>query len=100
MPSGPKVRSVTFTDSSCVVQLDHAVGLSTADGTTPGEFEVSMDKVSWKRAEATIVGNQIAIAGDNIRAVRYAWSDVPAGANVVNADGLPMAPFRWTKFEW
>ena len=42
----------------------------------------------------------ITIAGNGIVAVRYAWSDVPADANVVNADGLPMAPFRWTKLEW
>ena len=100
LPSGPKVRSVTFSESSCVVELDHAVGLATSDGATPGAFEVSTDKRSWQTAEATIVGNQITIAGNGIHAVRYAWSDVPADANVVNADGLPMAPFRWTKFEW
>lgn len=100
LPSGPKVRSVTFTESSCVVQLDHAVGLGTRDGTAPGEFEVSIDKRSWQAAEATIAGNQITISGNGIVAVRYAWSDVPVDANVVNADGLPMAPFRRAKFEW
>ena len=100
LPSGPKVRSVTFTESSCVVQLDHAVGLGTRDGAAPGEFEVSIDKRSWQAAEATIAGNQITISGNGIVAVRYAWSDVPVDANVVNADGLPMAPFRRAKFEW
>ncbi len=100
LPTGPKVRSVTFSESSCVVELDHAVGLATADGDAPGAFEVSSDKRSWQSAEATIAGNQITIAGNGIVAVRYAWSDVPADANVVNADGLPMAPFRWTKFDW
>ncbi|MEC7128618.1 MAG: sialate O-acetylesterase, partial [Planctomycetota bacterium] len=100
LPSGPKVRSVTFSESSCVVELDHAVGLATSDGVAPGAFEVSSDKRSWQSAEATIAGNQITIAGNGIVAVRYAWSDVPADANVVNADGLPMAPFRWTKFDW
>ena len=100
LPSGPKVRSVTFSESSCVVELDHAVGLATSDGAAPGAFEVSSDKHSWQSAEATIAGNQITIAGNGIVAVRYAWSDVPADANVVNADGLPMAPFRWTKFDW
>ena len=100
LPSGPKVRSVTFIESSCVVELDHAVGLGTRDGAAPGEFEVSTDKRSWQAAEATIAGNQITISGNGIVAVRYAWSDVPVDANVVNADGLPMAPFRWTKFEW
>ncbi|MEC8101442.1 MAG: sialate O-acetylesterase [Planctomycetota bacterium] len=100
LPSGPKVRSVTFSESSCVLELDYAVGLSTSDDAAPGAFEVSTDKRSWQTAEATIAGNQITISGDGIRAVRYAWSDVPADANVVNADGLPMAPFRWTKFEW
>ena len=100
LPSGPKVRTVTLSESSCVVELDHAVGLATSDGAAPGAFEVSTDKRSWQTAEATIAGNQITIAGDGIRAVRYAWSDVPVDANVVNVDGLPMAPFRWTKFEW
>jgi sialate O-acetylesterase len=82
------------------VELDHAVGLSTSDGAAPGAFEVSTDKRSWQTAEATIAGNQITVAGNGIAAVRYAWSDVPADANVVNTDGLPMAPFRWTKFDW
>ena len=100
LPTGPKVRSVTFSESSCVVELDHAVGLGTSDGIAPGAFEVSSDKRSWQSAQATIAGNQITIAEHGIVAVRYAWSDVPADANVVNADGLPMAPFRWTKFDW
>ena len=99
LPTGPKVRSVGFTDSSCVVELDHAVGLATRDGAAPGDFEVSTDKRSWQAAEATISGNQITIAGNGIVAVRYAWSDVPTKANVMNAEGLPMAPFRWNKFE-
>ncbi|HQP42996.1 MAG TPA: hypothetical protein PLV66_04930 [Thermoanaerobaculales bacterium] len=29
-------------------------------------------------------------------AVRYAWADNPAGANLVNAEGLPASPFRST----
>ena len=82
------------------MELDHAVGLATSDGAAPGEFEVSTDKRSWRATEANIVGNQIIIQGNGIVAVRYAWSDVPADANVVNADDLPMAPFRWTKFDW
>ena len=81
-----------------MVELDHAVGLATMNA-APGAFEVSTDKRSWQTAEATIAGNQITISGTALP-VRYAWSDVPADANVVNADGLPMAPFRWTKFAW
>jgi len=27
-------------------------------------------------------------------AVRYAWSNAPVDANVFNAEGLPLCPFR------
>jgi sialate O-acetylesterase len=31
------------------------------------------------------------------RAVRYAWADNPAGANLYNREGLPASPFRTDK---
>ncbi|MAV54664.1 MAG: sialate O-acetylesterase [Phycisphaerae bacterium] len=102
IPAGPKVRAVTFGDDVCLVELDHAVGLGTSDGGIPGGFEVLFleDKKNWKKSPATLDGNQVSIAGEGIIAVRYAWADVPETANVMNGDGLPMAPFRWTKFGW
>ena len=43
------------------------------------------------------VGDTLVVSAPDVpapRAVRYAWSDNPAGCNLYNADGLPASPFR------
>ena len=48
-------------------------------------------------AEATIQDNRVVVWSDEVRepvAVRYAWADNPAGANLYNLEGLPASPFR------
>ena len=86
-PTGPKVRSVTG-ESSCVVELDHAVGLATSDGVAPGAFEVSSDKRSWQSAKPPSLGIRSPLRG--MALCRLPRGLTPADANVVNADGLPM----------
>jgi sialate O-acetylesterase len=55
---------------------------------------------SW--AQVKIEGNKVIVWNDNIPnpvAVRYAWSDNPAGQKLYNTEGLPASPFRtdsWT----
>ncbi|HNZ36705.1 MAG: hypothetical protein KA076_07235 [Candidatus Marinimicrobia bacterium] len=44
---------------------------------------------------------ELEIWGDKIPnpvAVRYAWADNPAGANLYNKGGLPASPFRTDDF--
>ena len=84
VPRSGRSRSVSLP----VVELDHAVGLATSDGATPGAFEVSTDK-RLGNGSSHHCWESDHHCGNGIVAVRYAWSDVPADANVVNADGLP-----------
>ncbi|WP_448517946.1 sialate O-acetylesterase [Rhodoflexus sp.] len=61
-------------------------------------FEVAGSDGYFFPAQARIVGNdRIILSCDRVSRpeyVRYAWADDPADANVFNAIGLPLAPFR------
>jgi sialate O-acetylesterase len=72
-------------------------GLRTTQG-APGNFQIAgADKV-WHWATAKITGkNAIEVYSNDVKqpmAVRYAWEDNPAAANVINAKGFPLFPFR------
>ncbi|GGI25348.1 sialate O-acetylesterase [Pedobacter mendelii] len=63
-----------------------------------GDFQIAgADKV-WYWANAKIVNkNIIEVFSEKVQkpvAVRYAWEDNPAEANVVNSKGFPLFPFR------
>ncbi|MEM1297081.1 MAG: sialate O-acetylesterase, partial [Verrucomicrobiota bacterium] len=48
-------------------------------------------------AEATIEGDTLVVSSVNVAspvAVRYAWANNPAGANLYNQEGIPASPFR------
>lgn len=52
-------------------------------------------KFYW--AKAMIKGDQVVVYSDKVAnpvAVRYAWADNPADANLYNTEGLPASPFR------
>ena len=47
-------------------------------------------------AQARIVGNKVVVSSAAVAApvaVRYAWADNPAGANLYNKEGLPASTF-------
>lgn len=84
--------------------------LKTDDEQSPLAFEIRNDSGEYSDAEAVINGDTIELnaAGIENPHVRYAWSDTPgidkelvaaqtdtaAAVNLVNAKGLPMAPFK------
>jgi sialate O-acetylesterase len=52
-------------------------------------------------AKAKIENNKVVVWSDKVTnpvAVRYAWADNPAGANLYNKEGLPASPFRTDDF--
>lgn len=65
-------------------------------------FEVAGADGQFFPAQARIVDNdRIIVSCEQVSRpehVRYAWADDPADANVINAIGLPLAPFRTDKF--
>jgi sialate O-acetylesterase len=72
-------------------------GLITSDGLPPRHFAIAGADKKFVWAQATIQNNQVIVWHDSIAhpvAVRYAWADNPAGANLYNKEGLPASPFR------
>ena len=53
-------------------------------------------------ANAKIENDNVVVWSDKVLnpvAVRYAWADNPAGANLYNKDGLPASPFRTDEWD-
>jgi sialate O-acetylesterase len=82
-----------------VVHFKGGDGLRTADGQPVRNFELAGADGIFHTAEATIDGAKVTLRAAAVPApefVRYAWSANP-DVNLVNADGLPAAPFRTDK---
>ena len=98
--SGPTYRSHEVRDGRVVIAFDHVGGGLAAGGRTDDkilEFAIAGPDRRFVRAEATIEGDRVVVWSKEVpepAAVRYAWADNPAGANLVNAEGLPASPFR------
>ena len=60
-------------------------------------FAVAGADKQFHWAEAVIDGDTVVVSSDKVAvpvAVRYAWSQTHAWANLFNKDGLPALPFR------
>jgi sialate O-acetylesterase len=75
-----------------IVFQDVYGALKTRDGYDLSGLEVLEEDGNWAPASAQILRNQLLVSGD-VKGVRYLWADNPSG-NLVNAVGLPVAPFR------
>lgn len=76
---------------------DAAKGLKTRDGQPPGGFEIAGADGKFVPATAIIEGETIIVSSTSIKspaAMRYAWGNTCKDANIVNASGLPLSPFR------
>ena len=66
-------------------------------GQTVHGFEVAGDDRRFHPARAEIAGDTLMVTSGAVaqpKAVRYAWRDNPADADLVNREGLPASPFR------
>jgi sialate O-acetylesterase len=95
--SGPVYQSVQREGRALRLTFTHTgSGLAAKDGPLQG-FAIAGRDQQWVWAEASIRGNTVMVRSDKIKdpvAVRYAWADNPAGANLYNQEGLPAPPFR------
>ena len=102
--SGPLFRGMAVEGSRVRLRFDHAAGgLRTSDGRPPRGFAVSGGATDFSAgnrnfvwAQARIQGNEVLVQSPRVpmpQAVRYAWAQNP-DCNLVNAQGLPAAPFR------
>jgi len=94
--SGPVYTSAKVEGASIVVSFTHAEGLAAKDGSLQW-FQIAGPDGKFIDATATVKNQTVVVQSDSIPApsfVRYAWDNYPQGANLVNAAGLPAAPFR------
>lgn len=94
--SGPEFQSLELSPEAraATITFRSADGLKTTDGQPPKGFAILGDDGKWHAASAKIEGKKILLSSEaRPVAVRYAWANNP-DVNLVNAAGLPAAPFR------
>ncbi len=97
VPCGPLYRAATPGANSMTLHFDSAEGLATRDCKAPATLMAAGTDKKFYPAEGRIVDSTLVVSSlevPNPVAVRYAWSDNPETANLVNAAGLPASPFR------
>ena len=96
--SGPTYKSMTVKGEKIIFSFDHTgSGLVAKGGGELQQFAIAGADLKFVWAQAKIKGDRVIVRGRSLKnpvAVRYAWADNPAGANLYNREGLPAAPFR------
>ncbi|HEX4684651.1 MAG TPA: sialate O-acetylesterase, partial [Gemmatimonadaceae bacterium] len=95
--SGPTFASYATVGDTIVVSFAHLGGGLSARGDSLGGFAVAGADRRFVWAKARVVGDRVYVWSDRVSspvAVRYAWANNPAGANLYGRNGLPAAPFR------
>lgn len=95
--SGPVYRSHRIEDGRIVVEFDHVGSGLDVHGDALRGFAIAGEEGEFVWANARVEGDRVVVWSDRVDepvAVRYAWSNNPADANLYNQEGLPAAPFR------
>jgi sialate O-acetylesterase len=100
--SGPVFRSMRVENGETRISFDHVnTGLVTPHGAPLKGFALAGDDRKYEFARASIEGDEIIVWNDEVAepvAVRYAWANNPAGANLYSrtrrGELLPASPFR------
>jgi len=109
VPSGPIYKEMKVEGDKARLSFDYAEG-GLMVGLKKGRAPVVEDKAGklkwfaiagadrkWVWAEAVVDGKTVVVSSPEVKepaAVRYAYIQDPAGANLYNRDGLPASPFR------
>lgn len=94
--SGPAYRAMEIADGKAVLSFDHVGSGLVAQGGELQGFAICGADGRFVAARAVISGDQVIVWSEQVHepiAVRYAWADNPAGANLYNVEGLPASPF-------
>ncbi len=107
--SGPTYKGMKVAGDKARLSFDHVGGgliVGKKEGREPTRevkdgklqrFAIAGADGKWFWAEATIDGTDVIVSSPNVKepvAVRYAYQNNPAGANLYNREGLPASPFR------
>ncbi len=108
VPSGPLYKSQVIEGSKIRVKFDyaqHGLMLAKKEGYEPPVptpdapmpwLSIQAKDGSWHWAEGKIDGSDLMVSSKEVSepvAVRYAYTQHPAGCNLYNKDGLPASPF-------
>ncbi len=96
--SGPLYQSMQIDGNKIILTFNNTgSGLMVKGNGELKQFAIAGLDKKFVWAKARIDNDKVVVWNDNISnpiAVRYAWADNPAGANLYNKEGLPAAPFR------
>ncbi|MCY4170803.1 MAG: 9-O-acetylesterase [Bacteroidetes bacterium] len=96
--SGPVYRDHTINNGMIRIEFDYiGSGLTSRQNDALGGFAIAGNDGHYEWANAIIEGESVIVSHPDIInpvAVRYAWSNNPANANLINSEGLPAASFR------
>lgn len=97
--SGPAYRRHEIRNGRVIVEMDHVGGglVAGGGGNRVKGFAIAGADGRWVWADAEIRDGRVVVWSEGVVApvaVRYAWANNPAGANLYNREGLPAAPFR------
>lgn len=108
-PSGPLYKGFSVEGSKIRISFNHAKdglmvgkkdGLAAVVPEADGKIkwlEIAGEDQQFKRADAVIEGSELVVSSPEVAApvaVRYAFKQDPAGANLYDQQGLPASPFR------
>lgn len=106
---GPRYKSMNVEGDKIRLSFDHpgsGLIIGKKDGLKPvvvdedgtlKRFSIAGEDKVWHWADAVIDGNEVVVSSKEVVApvaVRYAWSNNPAGCNLYNKEGFPACPFR------
>ena len=97
--SGPTYRAHSVRGDTVVVEFANAGRelVSRSNDGRVGGFAIAGRDKHFVWANARIVGSRVYVWSEHVAApvaVRYAWANNPARANLFNGDQLPAVPFR------
>jgi sialate O-acetylesterase len=101
--AGPLFKSQKIRGKKIILSFEtYGSELKIKDGKTLKHFAIAGSDQNFVWAQAKIKRNKVIVRSTEISkpvAVRYAWANNPASANLSNAAGLPASPFRTDQWE-
>lgn len=101
--AGPLFKSQKIRGKKIILSFEtYGSELKIKDGKTLKYFAIAGSDQNFVWAQAKIKRNKVIVRSTEISkpvAVRYAWANNPASANLSNAAGLPASPFRTDQWE-
>ncbi|PKA98590.1 sialate O-acetylesterase [Flavobacteriaceae bacterium MAR_2009_75] len=97
----PVPTKALFSDHLVQVSFgNNQSGLKSKNNGPLRTFELSSDGINFFKANAEIICKDVVVKSSKVStpiAIRYAWSNNPAKANLFSKDGLPVSPFEFRK---